>query len=171
MVKYLFKVLSTLHRCITWKQAAYSTLYNKFGKEWCDIFHVICTSACASPKQLILVFTLLLFKKQIKSNLFPVRIVTYVILKDFFSPPAKRKKVERKSLVKFFIRLCGDVFLDVLRWGDRYQLADLEKNGRRFHWFIDFYFKKAPFLRLNLKLLPRYLLLNFYFRYSSIYLR
>ena len=51
------------------------------------------------------------------------------------------------------------MFLEVLRWGNRYKLAILEKNGRYFHWFIDRYFKEAPFLRLNLELLPWY----FYF--------
>ena len=53
------------------------------------------------------------------------------------------------------------MFLEVLRWGNRYKLAILEKNGRYFHWFIDRYFKEAPFLRLNLELFPRYLLLYF----------
>ena len=72
-----------------------------------------------------------------------------------------RKKAERKRLIEFFIRLCGDVLLEVLRWGNRYKLAVLEKNGRRFHWIIDRYFREAPFLRLNLELLPRYLLLYF----------
>ena len=45
----------------------------QIGKGWGDIFHcfnVICTYACAFPKQLILVLTLLLYKKQIKNNLF-----------------------------------------------------------------------------------------------------
>ena len=63
--------------------------------------------------------------------------------------------------IEFFIRLCHDVLLDVLRWGDRYQLADLEKNGRRFYCLIDGYFKKAPFLRLDLKVFPRYLYFTF----------
>ena len=49
----------------------------------------------------------------------------------------------------------------MLRWGNRYQLVVLEKNGRHFHWLIDRYFKEAPFLRLNLKLLPRYLYFTF----------
>ena len=94
-------------------------------------------------------------------------IITYDILYDFFNPPIKKKKAESKSVVEFFIRLCGDVLLDVLRWGSRHQLAELEKNGDRFHWFIDFYFKKAPVLRLYLELLPPYPLLNF----SNINLR
>ena len=87
--------------------------------------------------------------------------IIYAILKDVFSQPIKRKKAERKRLVEFLIRLCHDVLFDVLRCGNRYQLADLEKNGRRFHWFIDRYFKAAPFLRLNLELVPQYLLFTF----------
>ena len=45
---------------------------------WRDFFSkclCICTHACAFHKRLILVFTLLLYKKQIKNNLFPVRII------------------------------------------------------------------------------------------------
>ena len=92
-----------------------------------------------------------------------IMIIVYAILYDFISPPPpiNRKKAERKSLVEFLIRLCGDVLLDVLRWGNRYKLTVLEKNGRRFHWFIDRYFKEAPFLRLTLELIPRYLYFTF----------
>ena len=90
-----------------------------------------------------------------------MKIIIYAILKDAFSQPITRKKAERKSLVEFLIRLCHDVLFDVLRMGNRYQLAELEKNGRRFHCLIDRYFKEAPFLRLNLELIPRYLLFTF----------
>ena len=83
---------------------------------------------------------------------------TYVILKYFFSPPPKRRKV-----VEFFICLCSDVLLEVLRWGNRYHLAALEENGRSFHYLIDRYFKEAPFLRLNLELNPSYLFSYFFF--------
>ena len=89
-------------------------------------------------------------------------IITYDILYDFFNPPIKKKKAESKSVVEFFIRLCGDVLLDVLRVGNRYQLAELEETGRRFHCLIDRYFKEAPFLRLNLELIPWYLLPYFF---------
>ena len=63
---------------------------------------------------------------------------------------AKRRKIE------FAVRLCSDVFLDVLRWGNRRQLAALKKIGRRLHWQIDGCFRKAPFLCLDLKISPRY---------------
>ena len=92
--------------------------------------------------------------------------ITYDILYDFFSPPIKKKKAESKSVVEFLIRLCHDVLLDVLRCGNRHQLAELEKNGDRFHWFIDFYFKEAPFLRLEMGLVPWYLIL--FQNYSKI---
>ena len=80
----------------------------------------------------------------------------------FFSLLTTRKNTESKIFVEFFIRMCGDVLLDVLHWGDRYQLAELEKNGRRFFWFIDRYFKEAPFLRLNLELIPLYFFSYFF---------
>ena len=57
---------------------------------------------------------------------------------------------KRRKIIQFVVRLCSDVFLDVLDWGNRRQLAELEKLGRRFLLFIDRWFEEAPFLRLNL---------------------
>ena len=80
----------------------------------------------------------------------------------FFSLPNTGKKVGRKSVVEFLIRLCNDVLLDVLRWGNRYELAELETSGRRFHWLIDRNFKEMPFLRLDLEIISPYLLPYFF---------
>ena len=44
--------------------------------------------------------------------------------------------------------------LEVLCWGDRRELALLEKFGRRFHLLIDGSFKEAPFLLLALHIEP-----------------
>ena len=57
---------------------------------------------------------------------------------------------------RFVIRLCLDMFLEVLRSGTRRQLAGLEKIGRRFRLVIDGYFGEKPFLRLELALRPMY---------------
>ena len=66
-------------------------------------------------------------------------------------------KINRDS-VRFFVRLCSDVFLEVLGWGDRSQLAFLETLGRRFFWSIDGHFGEKPFLRKDLLIMPRYIL-------------
>ena len=59
--------------------------------------------------------------------------------------------------VEFFVRLCSDVLLEVLRHGVRRELAELEKIGRRFYLIIDCYIKEAPLLRLHLSLEPLYI--------------
>ena len=56
--------------------------------------------------------------------------------------------------VLFVVRLCSDVVLEVLCWGDRRQLVSLEKLGKRFHLLIDGWFEEAPFLRLDLYIEP-----------------
>ena len=56
--------------------------------------------------------------------------------------------------VLFVVRLCSDVVLEVLCWGDRRQLALLEKLGKRFHLLIDRWFEGVPFLRLDLRIEP-----------------
>ena len=57
---------------------------------------------------------------------------------------------KREELVQFVVRVCSDVFLEVLYWGDRRHLVELEKIGRRLHWLVDGHFKQAPFLCLDL---------------------
>ena len=59
---------------------------------------------------------------------------------------------------EFFVRMCNDVLLEVLRHGVRRELAELEKIGRRFYLIIDCYIKEAPLLRLHLSLEPSYLI-------------
>ena len=51
--------------------------------------------------------------------------------------------------------------------GKSLSVGRIEKNGSRFHWFIDRYFKEAPFLRLNLELLSRYLLFYFNIKFRD----
>ena len=55
---------------------------------------------------------------------------------------------------QFFVVLCHDVFLEVIHWGNRRQLVKLERVGQRFHWNVERFFSKTPFLRLNLCLGP-----------------
>ena len=56
----------------------------------------------------------------------------------------------------FFVRLCGDVVKEVFHFGERRRLTKMELVGSRFHWIVENFFSEAPFLQLNLKLLPRY---------------
>ena len=69
---------------------------------------------------------------------------------------------------EFIVRLCFDVLLDVLRYGDRDQLAGLEYIGRRLHFLIDKHIKGAPFLRLDLYIKPWYLYDRLKFRKFQI---
>ena len=69
------------------------------------------------------------------------------------------KKAE-SNRVRFFVRLCSDVLLEVLGWGDRRCLALLEKLGRRFYWVIDGCFGEKPFLLLDLHITPWYIFLS-----------
>ena len=69
-----------------------------------------------------------------------------------FSPPHKNEKDE---LAEFYLNLCFDVLLEVLRFGDRYRLAKLERTGLRLQQIIEDYFSEKPFLSLNLEIVPR----------------
>lgn len=56
---------------------------------------------------------------------------------------------ENKSKLFFKLRLCDDIFLDLLHFGIRCDLALLESIGDRFHHLIGRYFKFTPFLQLG----------------------
>ena len=68
--------------------------------------------------------------------------------------------------VKWFVALCYDVFLEVLRYGNRRQLVTLERVGRRIHRIVENYFGETPFLRLNLLLMPRFSIFTILFSHS-----
>ena len=51
---------------------------------------------------------------------------------------------------EFIVRLCSDVLLEALVFGDRRRITKLERVGRRFHLNIENFFKERPFLRLSL---------------------
>ena len=53
---------------------------------------------------------------------------------------------------EFVVRLCSDVLLEALVFGDRPRLTKLERVGRRFHLIIENFFKERPFLRLRLRI-------------------
>ena len=53
---------------------------------------------------------------------------------------------------EFVVRLCSDVFLEALVFGDRFRITKLERVGRRFHLYIENFFKESPFLRLRLRI-------------------
>ena len=64
------------------------------------------------------------------------------VLEKYFA--IKSNNVEGVE-VKFRVRLCRDVLLETLLFGDRRQLTELERGGRRFHIIIENYFEKMPF--------------------------
>ena len=53
---------------------------------------------------------------------------------------------------EFIVRLCRDVFLEALVFGDRRRITKLERVSRRFHLYIENFFKERPFLRLGLQI-------------------
>ena len=59
---------------------------------------------------------------------------------------------EQEDAFGFIVRLCHDVFLEVLIFGDRRRLTKLERVGRRFHLCIENFFREKPFLRLGLRI-------------------
>ena len=71
---------------------------------------------------------------------------------------------------EFVVRLCHDVLLETLFFGDRCQLTKSERIGRLFHRIIEDYreFKESPFLRLRLRLSSLYFRLSAYRIYFSI---
>ena len=59
---------------------------------------------------------------------------------------------EEDSGFEFIVRLCIDVLLEVLIFGDRRRITKLERVGRRFHLSIENFFSERPFLRLGLRI-------------------
>ena len=58
------------------------------------------------------------------------------------------------SVPEFIVRLCRDIFLEALLFGDRRRLTKLERVDRRLHRIIENFFKLRPFLRLSLEVIP-----------------
>ena len=58
--------------------------------------------------------------------------------------------------IEFYLKFCFDVLLEVLQFGDRRRLTKLEGVGRRFHYLVEKLFGETPFLRLDIKLLHRF---------------
>ena len=65
---------------------------------------------------------------------------------------------KEENSAEFFLILCHDVFLEVIRWGNRRQLVKLERVGQQFHRNVERWFLKTPFLRLGLLIGPRFCL-------------
>ena len=57
---------------------------------------------------------------------------------------------------EFYVILCLDNLLEVLRFGDRHRLTKLESVGRHFHLLAEKYLGKISFLRLDIKLKAGY---------------
>ena len=63
---------------------------------------------------------------------------------------AFRLPMRQNEKFEFIIRLCHDVLVEALLFGDRRQLIKLERVGRRFHRIIEDFFRRIPFLCLSL---------------------
>ena len=59
---------------------------------------------------------------------------------------------EKDGGFEFIVRLCSDVLLEALVFGDRPRITKLERVGRRFHLNIENFFKESPFLRRGLRI-------------------
>ena len=64
------------------------------------------------------------------------------------------KPYEEDEEVEFYLKFCSDVLLEVLQFGDRRRLTELERVGRRFHHLVEKWFGEMPFLRLYMHLKP-----------------
>ena len=65
---------------------------------------------------------------------------------------------EEEDMPEFYVVLCLDNFMELLRFGCRRQLTKSERIGRRFHLMIENYLGKMPFLRLDVEF-------NFWFHF------
>ena len=76
---------------------------------------------------------------------------------------------EITEAIAFSVRLCGDVFLGVLCFGERRRLTKLERAGRRFHRAVEDFLEMRPFLRLNIDLDRRHqtYVINFFLKYTK----
>lgn len=70
--------------------------------------------------------------------------------------PNMRQNEKTEDELEFIVRLCYDVLLEALKFGDRRRLTKLERGGRRFHRIIVDNFRQRPFLRLDLIINPRF---------------
>ena len=68
---------------------------------------------------------------------------------------------------EYFVRMCTDVLLELLLYGNRNQLIKLEYVGRHFHHLIENFFVNTPIHRLNMRLELRFL--SFAKIFSSIF--
>ena len=80
---------------------------------------------------------------------------------EYFSRHPPPNEDEREEGVEFYLRLCFDVLLEALKFGDRHPLTKLERAGRRLHWLMEKYFFGVPFLRLDLLLKPKFVFIYF----------
>lgn len=79
---------------------------------------------------------------------------TKIIRLDDASKSSLCRNDQEENGIRFLVRLCHDVLLEVVCYGDRRCLTKLERIGRRFHLFANNYFNEKPFLRLDLYLKP-----------------
>ena len=59
---------------------------------------------------------------------------------------------EEDEAIGFFVRLCRDVFLEILFSGNRRQLVKVERVDRRIRRLVENFLGERPFLRLIVRL-------------------
>ena len=74
-------------------------------------------------------------------------------IKFFGKPVITKAALQQINNGLKIVRLCGDVFVEVLSYGERRRLIKLERVGRRFHRCTEAFFAKTPIIRLNLILI------------------
>ena len=75
--------------------------------------------------------------------------------KDFLNENIKSSKFfifKKYVYFRFFVRICRDVLLQILIFGNRHCLTKLEFIGKRVHRTIEHYYKKSPCLRYDFEI-------------------
>ena len=68
-----------------------------------------------------------------------------------------KRNYEAEKKFEFIVRLCNDVLLEALHFGDRRWLSKFESAGRRFHLIIENCLNQMPFLRVDIEIDPWFL--------------
>ena len=89
-------------------------------------------------------------KIQVKNFEIPI-CISYIL-----APITCEQNRMEEDGINFIVRFCYDVIFEVFSFGERYQLTELERVGKRFHRIIEGFFGETPFICLNLTLTSRF---------------
>ena len=82
-----------------------------------------------------------------KRYIFPIS--RFIRRQQFECDPFFRLNIRENyvsSDLEFFVRLCRDVLLELLMFGERRRITKLEGIGRRFHQISENFFEQIPLL-------------------------